>query len=118
MAAILQFPSQQVQGLAYLEEQLRDLLLARGADQELIDFAARTVSDVYQRNAQAENYDFSLALPAGIDESSAEQLQEGIQAGIVGIRTENHAIIVRLIAELVLAEVKIFQYQRDDISDQ
>jgi hypothetical protein len=118
MAAILQFPSQQVQGLAYLEEQLRDLLLARGADQELIDFAARTVSDVYQRNAQAENYDFSLALPAGIDESSAEQLQEGIQAGIVGIRTENHAIIVRLIAELVLAEVKIFQYQRDDISEQ
>jgi len=116
VATILQFPSQQVQGLAYLEDQLRDLLLARGADQLLIDFATRTVSDVYQRNVQAENYDFSLELPAGIDESSAEQLREGIQAGIVGIRTENHAIIVRLIAELVLAEVKIFQYQRDDIN--
>ena len=114
MATILQFPSQQVQGLAYLEEQLRDLLLARGADQELVDFAANTVSEVYQRNAQAENYDFSLQLPEGIDESSAEQLQEGIQAGIAGIQAENHAIIVRLIAELVLAEVKIFQYQRDD----
>ncbi len=114
MATILQFPSQQVQGLAYLEEQLRDLLLARGADQELVDFAANTVSEVYQRNAQAENYDFSLELPAAIDESSAEQLQEGIQAGIAGIQAENHAIIVRLIAELVLAEVKIFQYQRED----
>jgi hypothetical protein len=114
MATILQFPSQQVQGLAYLEEQLKDLLLARGADQELVDFAANTVSEVYQRNVQAENYDFSLELPAAIDASSAEQLQEGIQAGIASIQAENHAIIVRLIAELVLAEVKIFQYQRDD----
>jgi hypothetical protein len=116
MATILQFPSQQVQGLAYLEEQLGDLLLGRGADQELVDFAARTVSDVYRRNVQAENYDFSLELPPGIDESAAEQLREGIQAGIVGIQAENHAIVVRLIAELVLAEVKIFQYQREDNS--
>lgn len=116
MAKILQFPSQQVQGLAFLEEQLKELLLARGADQELVDFAAVTVSDIYQRNAQAENYDFSLTLPAGIDESSAEQLREGVQAGIEGIREENHAIIVRLIAELVLAEVKIFQHQRGDIN--
>jgi hypothetical protein len=116
MANILQFPSQQVQGLAYLEEQLKELLLARGADQELVDFAASTVSDVYQRNVTAENYDFSLSLPAVIDEPAAQQLQRAIETGIEGIRSENHAIIVRLIAELVLAEVKIFQYQRDQTS--
>jgi hypothetical protein len=113
VAKLLQFPSQQVQGLAFLEEQLRELLGARGADQELMDFAASTVRQVYQRNAAAENYSFSLDLPESIGDAETEQLRQAIQAGIEGIRSENHKIIVRLIAELVLAEVKIFQYERD-----
>ena len=33
MGDILEFPSQQAQGLAYLERQLREMLAARGADQ-------------------------------------------------------------------------------------
>jgi hypothetical protein len=112
MATILQFPSARVQGLSFLEDQLRDLLHGKGADKELMDYAASTVRDIYQRNVAEENYSFSLRLPEGIDESSADNLQQQIQEGIVGIRAENHAIIVRLIAELALAEVKLFQLRR------
>ena len=116
MARILEFPSQRAQGLAYLEEQLRQLLTSRGADADLVDFAAATVRDVYQRSIDAENYSFSLELPASTSQAEAESLRQGIQAGIEQIREENHAVIVRLIAELVLAEVKIFKQQRGDTS--
>ncbi len=112
MAKILEFPSQRVQGLAFLEEQIRDLLAARGADEELMEFAASTIGDIYQRNVDAENYCFSLVLPDTIDETQSVKLQADIETGIERIRAENHAIIVRLIAELTLAKVKIFQQQR------
>jgi hypothetical protein len=114
VAQLLEFPSQRVQGLAFLEDQIRELLAARGADEELIDFAANTVRDVYQRNIEAENYSFSVELPPTISEQDAESLRGGIELGIKQIRDENHAIIVRLIAELVLAEVKLFQHRRQD----
>ena len=112
MAQVLEFPSQRVQGLAFLEEQIRELLTARGADEELVNFAANTVREVYQRNIDAENYSFRLEVPVSISEEDAESLRRGIESGIRQIRDENHAIIVRLIAELVLAEVKLFQHQR------
>lgn len=112
MAKVLEFPSQRVQGLAFLEGQIRDLLAARGADEELMEFAADTIGEIYQRNVDAENYSFSLALPDTIDEAQSADLQQNIEVGIERIRAENHAIIVRLIAELTLAEVKIFQHQR------
>ena len=113
MANILEFPSQRVQGRAFLEEQIRDLLAARGADDELMEFAANTIGEIYQRNVDAENYSFSLALPDTIDEVQSASLQLDIETGIEQIRAENHAIIVRLIAELTLAEVKVFQQQRE-----
>jgi len=112
VAQVLEFPSQRVQGLAFLEEQIRELLAARGADDKLINFAANTVREIYQRNIEAENYDFRLEVPGNISEEDAETLRCGIEEGLRQIRDENHAIIVRLIAELVLAEVKLFQHQR------
>ena len=116
MAKILQFPSRQLQGLAFLESQIRDMMSARGADTELMDFAAATLRSIYQRSAAAENYRFSLALPESISNSDADILQASIHDGIEKICAGNHAIIVRLIAELVLAEVRNFQHSRDDIN--
>lgn len=113
MATILEFPSRQMLGLSFLEDQIRELLAAKGADEELMEFAAVTVKDIYQRYATAENYSFSLELPGDISTASTEQLQRDVQAGIEQVRAENHAIIVRLIAELTLAQVTRFQLQRD-----
>ncbi|MEP5763421.1 MAG: hypothetical protein ABJ308_02465 [Halieaceae bacterium] len=113
MATLLEFPSQRVQGLAFLQEQVRKLLSARGADEELIEFAADTVRRVYERSIDAENYSFSLELPTELSDADAAGLSEGIRQGIEQIREENHAVVVRLIAELVMAEVKFFQANRD-----
>lgn len=113
MASIIEFPSQRAQGLAFLDKQIRTLLAERGADAELIDFAATTVKRVYERSVEAENYSFSVALPEGIADSDAESLRNSIREGVERIRDENHAVLIRLIAELVMAEVRMFQANRD-----
>lgn len=113
MASIIEFPSQRAQGLAFLDKQIRRLLAERGADDELIDFAATTVKRVYERSVEAENYSFSVALPEGISDGDADALRDSIREGVERIRDENHAVLIRLIAELVMAEVRMFQANRD-----
>ena len=113
MAKVLEFPSRQVQGLSYVESQLRELLKRKGADQALMDYAAITIREIYQHYANAENYSFRLELPEATDEAMSKLLQARIEDGIEGIRAENHAIIVRLIAELALARVQLYQRERD-----
>lgn len=113
MAKVIEFPSQRVQGLAFLDQQIRELLRARGADEELIDFAAATVKRVYERSVEAEDYSFQVSLPEGISGDEADALRRSIFAGVERIRDENHAVVIRLIAELVMAEVRMFQASRD-----
>ena len=113
MGEILEFPSRQVQGLSFLENELKVLLAAKGADPELMEFAATTVREIYERYANAENYAFSVQLPEGIDPSASESLKDAIEQGVESIRSENHAVIVRLIAELTMAEVRLFQASRE-----
>jgi len=112
MASVIEFPSQRVQGLSYLEQQIRELLRARGADEELIDFAADTTRRIYERCIDAENYSFRVTLPDALPEAEAQRLRESIREGVNALREENHAVVVRLIAELVMAEVRLFQAAR------
>ncbi|MBN7795887.1 hypothetical protein [Parahaliea mediterranea] len=112
MGEVLEFPSRQAQGLAYLDHQLRDLLAAKGADPELIDFAAAQLTRIYAELSSSEHYSFSVTLPPGLDPGRREALREQIDQGLEGLRRENHALMVRLVAQLVLAEVKLFQHER------
>lgn len=113
MGDILEFPSQQAQGLAYLNTQLRKLLHGKGADQQLIDFAAEQLTQTYAQLSESEQYSFSIQLPAGLDDHESDQLSQQINAGLEGIRAENHALMIKLVAQLVLAKVQLFQHERD-----
>ena len=64
MGDILEFPSQQTQGLAFLDRQLRELLAAKGADDQLVDFAARQLTKMYAQLSESEQYSFTVELPA------------------------------------------------------
>jgi len=113
MGKILEFPSQQVQGLAYLDSQLRKLLASKGADQPLIDFAADQLTRTYAELSESEQYSFSIQLPPSISEQESVELNKQITTGLEGIRAENHALMIKLVAQLVLAKVKLFQHERD-----
>ncbi len=114
MASVIEFPSQRLQGLSFLEQQIRDLLVAKGADDELVDFAAATTRRIYEQSIAAENYSFQVTLPEGLGEDDVAAVQEAIRTGINTLRDDNHAVVVRLIAELVMAEVRLFQMSRGD----
>lgn len=113
MGNVLNFPSQQVQGLAYLDGQLRNLLASKGADQQLIDFAAEQLTQTYAELSESEQYSFSIELPAGMGEDDSSKLNNQINTGLEGIRAENHALMIKLVAQLVLTKVQLFQHERD-----
>jgi hypothetical protein len=109
---ILEFPSRQAKGLAFLDRELRALLAARGADEQLIEFAVGQLTRTYAELSEAEQYSFSVALPAAISEAEREELRRQINTGLEGVRQENHALMVQLVARLVLAELRLFQHER------
>ena len=112
MGDVLDFPSQQAKGLAFLDRELRSLLSARGADEELIDFTAAQLTRIYAELSDSEQYHFSIDLPEGLSAEQKALLKEQVDAGLEGIRKENHAIMLKLVARLVLAEVRAFQCER------
>jgi hypothetical protein len=114
MGEILEFLSQQTQGLAYLDRQLRALLRAKGADEPLIDFAARQLTSIYSELRESEHYSFNVELPEHISATDRDHLYRQINAGLAGIHRENHSLMVKLVAQLVLAEVRLFQHERAD----
>ncbi len=113
MGELLEFPSPRAQGLAYLDRHIRKLLEDRGADEALVDYAAKELTRVYNRFQQGEHYSFSVSLPEGLDEPATIALKLEIESGLEGIRQENHGLMLQLIAELVLTRVQLFQARRD-----
>jgi hypothetical protein len=114
MGEVLEFPSSQAQGLAFLDHQLRSLLQARGADEQLVDFAVAQLTQIYAESSESEQYSFAVELPDNIRTADRDSIYRQITEGLQGIRKENHALMVQLIARLVLAEVKLFQHERAD----
>ena len=114
MGEVLEFPSQQAQGLAYLDRQLRTLLAAKGADELLIDFAVNQLTQIYTELSESEQYSFHVELPEHIAHEDKDRLHQQINTGLEGIRKENHALMLKLVAQLVLAEVRLFQHERID----
>ena len=112
MGNILEFPSEQAKGLAYLDRQIRQLLTNKGADEDLIDYAAAQLTRIYKRIKDSEQYCFGIRLPEGLTEQERTALKIDIDAGLETIRKENHGLMIELVALLVLAQVQIFQLQR------
>ena len=98
--------------MAYLENQLRDILKAKGADEPLIRFAVGQMVRVYDRINASEHYSFSVHLPNGLSQLEKDTLHEEITDGLETVRRNNHALLLELVAQLVLAEVKLFQHER------
>jgi hypothetical protein len=48
-----------------------------------------------------------------MNEADSSHLYSEIEAGLRGIRAENHALMIELVAQLVLTKVQLFQHERD-----
>ena len=112
MGDVLEFPTPKAQGMAFLQSQLRDILTRKGADEQLIAFAVEQLVRVYGRINESEQYSFSVHLPDGLSTKEKDALHQDINAGLETVRRNNHALLLELVAQLVLAEVKLFQHER------
>jgi hypothetical protein len=113
MGDVLSFPSSTARGLAHLDRTIRNLLTERGADDELIDFAAAELTRVYRQVSEGENYRMDVRLPDGLDDPQRDALYVEINAGLETLRKDNHGLVLDLVAQLVLARVSLFQLTRD-----
>ncbi len=114
MSEVLEFPSRESRAYAFLEQQLTDMLLAKGADAPLVAFATQTLRDVYSELAEESDFGFKIDLPAETTVDEAQRLQAQIGEGIDAMRREHHDTLVKLAARLVLTEMKLFQQRRND----
>ena len=114
MGDMLEFPTRSAQGMAFLEARLRDILSAKGADEELIAFATQQLTSTYHRISETEQYRFAVRLPDGLAPVDRDALRKEISTGLETVRKDNHALMLELVAELVLAQVHLFQCQRSD----
>lgn len=114
MAEVLEFPEREVKAYAFLASELAAMMAAKGADDALIEFATTTLRDVYQEIANDSDYSFKVDLPAGISVDDAMRLQQQIAQGIDSLRSTHHDAVVKLVARLLLVEMRLFQEQRHE----
>lgn len=114
MGDILEFPSPRAQGMAYLEREMRKMLGNKGADSTLIDFATEQLTHIYGRISASEQHSFCVQLPDGLSDAQQASLHTAINSGLENLHRENHRLLLELIAQLLLVEVKLFQYERTE----
>ena len=114
MAEILEFPTREQQAVAFLEEQLTQMLRGKGADDKLINHAIASLTDVYAELQRDSDCHFEVRLPEQLSLDEAQRLQEDIGAGIEQLRKTHHDLTLKLAARLVLMELKLFQHERSD----
>jgi uncharacterized protein (DUF849 family) len=111
MSQIVEFPAPESRTYVYLEEQLRQILLARGADDALVEFTMASLTSVCDEMLAAESYRCQVALPSGLSADDTQLLEDAIEQALSGMRDIHQQVIVQLAARLILAEMKLFQFE-------
>ena len=114
MAEILEFPTREKQAFAFLEEQLRHMLSAKGADDRLIEHAIASLKDVYAELQRDSDCHFEVRLPEQLSREESLHLQEDIASGIAQLRKTHHNSTLKFAARWVLTDLKLSQHERSD----
>ncbi|MDA8590502.1 hypothetical protein N9L12_04845 [Luminiphilus sp.] len=114
MSNILEFPSREKQAYAFLTENLAALLKDKGADETLIAHATALLLKVYGEAKDTKDFSFSVDLPDGLTPAQIAQLQQQIEAGADAQRKHHHSLMIRMAAQLLLTELKLFQHVREE----
>jgi hypothetical protein len=73
-----------------------------------------TATRTYGELSESEQYSFAIELPESIGAEERDSIYHQVTEGLEGIRKENHALMIKLVAQLVLAKVRLFQHERAD----
>ena len=114
MAEILEFPTREAQAFSFLREPRDRLLRQKGAEDQLINYVVASLTDVNSKLQTDSACHFEARLPRHISGPEAETLRQDIAEGIVRLRRKHDDLTLKLAAQLVLAELRLFQHERQD----
>jgi hypothetical protein len=114
MSNVLEFPSREKQAYAFLSESLAVLLRDKGADETLIAHATALLLKVYGETQGSTEFSFSVDLPDDLTPTQIAQLRQQIEVGTDAQRRHHHSLMIRMAAQLLLTELKLFQYGREE----
>lgn len=110
MADIIDFSK--YKELAKVGDDLAKLLADLGADHDIIEFAIRRQKELHNQHQGLVQYAFSVSLNSPISEEDQKKLYSQVQQVIAQVNEKLVAENSRLTAQLLLAEIKLFQYER------
>lgn len=107
MGKVIEFPSKAIQGMAFLEEGIRNIMASKGENEEAIALTLETLREVYRKYGDMGKQHFSLKLPPYISEEHIQLISQQITEGIQMLNKEHAKVINQLASELVLTKVEL-----------
>jgi len=109
MGEVIKFPSNAQQGMAYLEDGIRELMLSRGENEETINITMDILKDVYRQYGDIGKQYFQLKLPPYLKDEHIQLISQQVTEGIQMLNKEHARMINKLASELVLTKLKLYQ---------
>lgn len=109
MGKVIEFPSKEVQGMAFLEDGIRKIMTSKGESEEAISLTLDTLKEVYSKYADMGKQNFSVKLPPYLSEEHIEIISQQITEGVQMLNKEHAKIINKLASELVLTKVELLK---------
>ena len=109
MGNVIKFPSNEQQGMAFLENGIRELMLSKGESKETINITLNILKDVYKEYGNIVLQHFQLILPPYIKSEHIHLISEQGTEGIQLLNKEHTRVINKLASELVLTKLKLYQ---------
>ena len=88
------------------------LLKEKGADDELAQFGERRSEELHSLFSGLGQYNVALTLPLSLSVEEQKKITDEVSAGINQIREKLGLVVRSLVARVLIAELKIFQYER------
>jgi len=88
------------------------LLKEKGADDELAQFGEQRSEELNSLFSGLGQYDVSLTLPLSLSAEEQQRITGEVSTGINQIREKLGLIVRSLVARVLIAELKVFQYER------
>tara|TARA_R100000657_G_C4653734_1_gene97871 strand:- start:92 stop:460 length:369 start_codon:yes stop_codon:yes gene_type:complete len=96
-------------GKQRFESWLREL----GADDDLISFSCRRYDELIQEQGSLGQYSFSVSLASPLSQEDQNEMYRQVQEGIAQVQNKFRSKNSQLAARLLLAEIKVYQYERE-----
>jgi hypothetical protein len=117
MGDVIKFPSNAQQGLAFLEDGVRDLMLSKGENEASIEITLNILKDVYRQYGDIGQQYFQIKLPPYLKNEHIEIISQQVTDGIQMLNKEHARVINKLASELVLTKLELYKYKNRQAKD-